>query len=78
MQRSTSRCEVEWDECKPPLQACNVQVHNLPVIDITRRVYLESAGVGALFPDLWPIAVIAVLTLSAAGWPFRSGLVHLA
>ena len=28
-------------------------------IDITRRVYLEGAGIGPLAPDLWPMAVIA-------------------
>ncbi len=44
------------------------------VIDITRRVYLEGAGLGALLPDLWPMAVIAALTLSAAAWLFRGGL----
>src|SRR5580700_592274 len=33
-------------------------------IDITRRVYLEGAGLGLLLPDLWPLAVLAALTLS--------------
>lgn len=44
------------------------------VIDITRRVYLEGGTLGQLFPDLWPMAVIAAATLSAAAWLFRSGL----
>jgi len=40
-------------------------------IDITRRVYLEGAGVRLLLPDLWPLAIMAVVTLTAASWTFR-------
>jgi ABC-2 type transport system permease protein len=39
-------------------------------IDITRRVYLEGAGLGLLSADLWPLALIAMLTLSGAAWTF--------
>jgi ABC-2 type transport system permease protein len=39
-------------------------------IDITRRVYLEGAGLHLLWPDLWPLALIATLTLTAASWMF--------
>ncbi len=39
-------------------------------IDITRRVYLEGAGLDLLIPDLWPLALIAALTLTAAAWMF--------
>jgi len=39
-------------------------------IDITRRVYLEGVGLGLLMPDLWPLAVLAALTLSGASWMF--------
>jgi ABC-2 type transport system permease protein len=39
-------------------------------IDITRRVYLEGAGLLLLVSDLWPLAVIAVLTLWGASWMF--------
>jgi ABC-2 type transport system permease protein len=39
-------------------------------IDITRRVYLEGVGINLLVSDLWPLAVIAALTLSAASWMF--------
>ncbi len=39
-------------------------------IDITRRVYLEGAGLDLLIADLWPLALIATLTLSAASWLF--------
>ncbi len=39
-------------------------------IDITRRVYLEGAGLGLLTGDLWPLALIALLTLGGAAWTF--------
>jgi ABC-2 type transport system permease protein len=39
-------------------------------IDIARRVYLEGAGLSLLTGDLWPLALIAVLTLGAAAWMF--------
>jgi ABC-2 type transport system permease protein len=43
-------------------------------IDIARRVYLEGAGVGLLWPDLWPLAIIAALALTAASWMFERRL----
>lgn len=43
-------------------------------IDIARRVYLEGAGFEVLIPDLWPLAVIAALTLSASAWALRHRL----
>jgi pyoluteorin transport system permease protein len=43
-------------------------------IDIAQRVYLEGVGLGRLAPDLWPLAVIAILTLSGASWMFRHGI----
>ncbi|HTT01449.1 MAG TPA: ABC transporter permease [Steroidobacteraceae bacterium] len=43
-------------------------------IDITQRVYLEGATLVRLLPDLWPLAVIATVTLSAASWMFRHRL----
>ena len=39
-------------------------------IDITRRVYLEGVGLDLLWPDLWPLALIAAVTLAAASWMF--------
>jgi ABC-2 type transport system permease protein len=39
-------------------------------IDITRRVYLEGVGLDLLWSDLWPLALIATLTLAAASWMF--------
>jgi len=33
-------------------------------------VYLEGAGLALLWPDLWPLAVLAALTLAAASWVF--------
>ncbi|MGH7844814.1 MAG: ABC transporter permease [Candidatus Binatia bacterium] len=43
-------------------------------IEISHRVYLEGATLGLLFPELWPLAVIATVTLSAASWMFRHRL----
>jgi ABC-2 type transport system permease protein len=43
-------------------------------IDIAHRVYLEGAGLPQLVPDLWPMAIIAAVTLSSAAWLFRGGL----
>jgi len=39
-------------------------------IDITRRVYLEGAGLNLLISDLWPLAALGTLTLWAAAWMF--------
>jgi ABC-2 type transport system permease protein len=43
-------------------------------IEIVHRVYLEGAGLDRLWPDLWPLALIALVTLSAASWLFRNRL----
>jgi ABC-2 type transport system permease protein len=43
-------------------------------IAITQRVYLEGVGLGQLLHDLWPLALIALLTLSLASWMFRHRL----
>jgi ABC-2 type transport system permease protein len=42
-------------------------------IDIAHRVYLEGAGLQQLVPDLWPMAIIATVTLASAAWLFRGG-----
>jgi len=39
-------------------------------IDIARRVYLEGTGLSLLTHDLWPLALIAAVTLSTASWMF--------
>jgi ABC-2 type transport system permease protein len=43
-------------------------------IDIAHRVYLEGAGLDQLVPELWPLAMIGLVTLSAASWMFRNRL----
>jgi ABC-2 type transport system permease protein len=43
-------------------------------ITIAQRVYLEGATLGQLIGELWPLAVIATLTLSVASWMFRHRL----
>jgi ABC-2 type transport system permease protein len=43
-------------------------------IDIAQRVYLEGVGLDQLGSDLWPLAVLATLTLTTASWMFRHRL----
>ncbi len=43
-------------------------------IDMAHRVYLEGVGLNLLFPQLWPLALIAFVTLSGASWMFRHRL----
>ena len=38
---------------------------------ILRRVFLEGAGFQLLTAQMWPLAVIALITLTLAGWMFR-------
>ncbi len=38
---------------------------------IVRSVFLEQASVASLLPQYWPMALIGLVTLSAAGWLFR-------
>lgn len=40
-------------------------------IAIAQRVYLEGIGIDRLLPYLWPMAIIAALTLGLATWMFR-------
>jgi ABC-2 type transport system permease protein len=44
-------------------------------INIAHRVYLEGAGLALLIPELWPLALIAAITLSSASWMFRRRLI---
>jgi ABC-2 type transport system permease protein len=43
-------------------------------IAIAHRVYLEGASLALLFPQLWPLAVMAAVTLPIASWMFRHRL----
>lgn len=43
-------------------------------IDIAHRVYLEGATLDQLTSDLWPLAIIATVTLTGAAWMFRHRL----
>ena len=43
-------------------------------IEITQKVYLEGASLSQLVPQLWPLAVIASVTLGIAAWMFRHRL----
>jgi ABC-2 type transport system permease protein len=44
-------------------------------IEMAHRVYLEGAGLRLLWPEIWPLIIIAAITLSAASWMFRHRLV---
>jgi ABC-2 type transport system permease protein len=70
------------------LSGLTTPIHNMPklfqymtlvnplryVIDVAQRVYLEGAGLVRLIPDLWPLAIMALITLAAASWLFRHRL----
>ncbi len=43
-------------------------------IDLVHRIYLEGVGLDQVWSDLWPMAIIATVTLSAAAWMFRRRL----
>jgi ABC-2 type transport system permease protein len=43
-------------------------------INIAHRVYLEGAGLALLIPELWPLTLIAAVTLPIASWMFRHRL----
>ncbi len=44
-------------------------------IVIVKGIFLKNVGLDVLFPSLWPLLVIAALTLSAADYMFRRRLV---
>jgi ABC-2 type transport system permease protein len=44
------------------------------IVTIIRRVFLEAASFREIFPDLWPLALMAVCSLSVAVWMFRRRL----
>ena len=41
------------------------------ILVIVRALFLEGAGMATLWPQYWPMAVIGVAGLAAAGWLFR-------
>jgi ABC-2 type transport system permease protein len=43
-------------------------------LDITKRVYLEGAGIVTLVPDFMPLLIIGLATLAGAAWLFRRRL----
>ena len=43
-------------------------------IEMTHRVYLEGAGLALLLPQIWPLTLIAAVTLPTASWMFRHRL----
>lgn len=58
-------------------QAMQIATYANPLrfaIDLVRRVYLEGAGLQAVWTDFIPFACIAALTLPLAAWLFRHRL----
>ena len=43
-------------------------------IEISHRIYLEGSGVVLLWPELWPLMIIAAVTYSAAAFMFRRSI----
>jgi ABC-2 type transport system permease protein len=43
-------------------------------IEMVRRIYLEGAGFDVLVHQMWPLVVIAAITLPTASWLFRHRL----
>jgi ABC-2 type transport system permease protein len=41
------------------------------VISALRQIFLVGADTAAVWPQLWPLLVIAGLTLPGAAWMFR-------
>jgi ABC-2 type transport system permease protein len=59
----------------PPLMQDFTLINPLRyAIDLAHRVYLEGVGLDRLAADLWPMAIIAATTLTAAAWMFRNRL----
>ena len=58
-----------------PVQSCQNLLtttrHRRPRRGIVRRVFLEGAGMEYFWNELWPMSVIAAVTLSMATWLFR-------
>jgi ABC-2 type transport system permease protein len=44
-------------------------------IEMVQRIYLEGAGLRLVVDDMWPLVVIALVTLPTASWLFRHRLV---
>jgi len=44
-------------------------------VDLVQRVYLEGVGFSAVVSDIWPMVLMALVTLPTAAWLFRHRLV---
>ncbi|MCU0587012.1 MAG: ABC transporter permease [Syntrophobacteraceae bacterium] len=57
--------EVQWITLVNPLRYA---------ISIVHRVFLEGAPLEVIASDLWPLSLIALISLSVAAWMFRNRL----
>ncbi len=55
----------EWMQVGTLANPLRFAVHGL------RKVFLEGAGLQRVWPELWPMGVIALVALPFAGWMFR-------
>jgi ABC-2 type transport system permease protein len=56
------------------LQIINLANPMAYFMTISKGVFLKDMGLGAVSANTWPMAVIAVITLTAATWLFRKRL----
>jgi ABC-2 type transport system permease protein len=56
------------------LQYCTLINPLRYAIEIVHRVYLEGAGPSMLLSQLWPLVLIALVSMTTASWMFRRGL----
>ncbi|MET3133659.1 ABC-2 type transport system permease protein [Oxalobacteraceae bacterium GrIS 1.11] len=60
----------------PPSMQMLTRVNPLRyAIDLVQRVYLEGVGLDAVLGDIWPLLLMALVTLPLAAWLFRKRLV---
>lgn len=59
------------DNMPPAVQALTLVDPLRYYLVILRGVFLEGSGFAQVLPQLWPLGLIALFTLGAAGWLFR-------
>ena len=59
------------DNMPPAVQALTLVDSLHYYLVILRGVFLEGVGFAQVRPQLWPLGLIALFTLGAAGWLFR-------
>ena len=68
------RPQLTWKYLLQIEQGCRNAQPNPAHLALADRIYLEGAGLADIAHDLWPLALIAIVTLGAASRLFRSRL----